>query len=104
EVFNLGNGNNTATASVVPGGLLRWTSGNGTNSLTLGGAATPANSAWNVGIRFGNADDTLTLSAAAPATQSLTGSADGGGRILGNVFSQGASWTLTTPFILTNFP
>jgi hypothetical protein len=101
-VFNLGNGNDSATVSQAPGGVLRWTSGNGNDSLTLTDTNSPAGTTWNVSILFGSGDDTLTLAGA--TTQFLTGSADGGGRILGNVFSQGANWTLQSPFTLSNFP
>ncbi len=103
-VFNLGNGDNTAFITQAPGGVLRWTSGNGNDFLSLGDLSTPPGTTWNVNIRLGSGDDTLTLDPAAPADQFLTGSADGGGRIVANVFDQGASWTLAPTFTLSNFP
>jgi hypothetical protein len=102
-MFTIGNGNTTVTIVNPPGGSLSWTSGNGNDSVTLGSAATTAGGIWNVNLQFGNGDDSLTLSAAAPATQTISGRADGGGRITANVFTQGASWAPVN-FTLVNFP
>jgi hypothetical protein len=101
-VFNLGNGNNTATVSQAPGGVLRWTSGNGNDSLTLTDTNSPAGTTWTVNVVFGSGDDTFALTGT--TSQFLTGSVDGGGHILGNVFSPGANWTLQSTFMLSNFP
>jgi hypothetical protein len=98
-VFNQGNGDNSATITQAPGGVLRWTSGNGNDTLNL----TPATAGqlWNVNIQFGSGDDTLNLNAPGGT---LTGRADGGGRITANAFNQDPSWTLTPTFTLSNFP
>jgi hypothetical protein len=99
-----GNGNVTATVGVAPSGVLGWVSGNGNDLLTLGSAAAPAGSDWNSSIRFGNGDDTLTLSATAPANQFLRGLIDGGGRLLGNTFNPTAPWVLSPNLTQANFP
>ncbi len=100
--FNLGNGNDTVSVVNAPAGLLRWVSGNGNDQLVLGGG-TAAGSTWNLNARFGSGDDTLTLAAGLVA-QTLTGSADGGGHQVANVFEQDpAGWTLQN-FTLVNFP
>ncbi len=99
--FNFGNGNDTVTVVNAPGGKLNWISGNGDDSLTFD--PTTDNQVWNVCVRFGNGDDTFTL-AGSGMGEILTGRVDGGGRNFGNVFNQGANWTLLPTFILTNFP
>jgi hypothetical protein len=99
--FHLGNGDDSLTIANAPGGRLSWTSGNGNDSVTL--APPTANQVWNVNIQFGTGDDTLTL-AGAGMGELLTGRVDGGGRIIANVFNQGANWTLVSPFTLSNFP
>jgi hypothetical protein len=103
-LFNMGNGDNTVNVTQAPGHTLYWISGNGNNSLTLGSAATPPNSLWNVYVRFGNGDDTFTLDGTAPPTQTLNGFVDGGGQITADVFNQGASWVLAPTLVVTNFP
>jgi hypothetical protein len=85
----------------APGGLLSWTSGNGSDSLTF--APTTDNQTWNVQIQFGNGDDTFTLGGTG-LNESVTGRVDGGGRLTANVFNPGANWTLTPTFTLSNFP
>jgi hypothetical protein len=97
--FTLGNGNDSATISNAPGGVLSWTSGNGSDSLTLNPST--AGQAWNINVHFGNSDDTFTLGGAGG---NLTGTVDGGGRVLANVFVQGPNWVLLPPFQETNFP
>jgi hypothetical protein len=97
--FNFGNGADSVTIANAPGGTLAWTSGNGADSLTL--APTTAGQNWNVNVRFGNSDDTFTLTGAGGF---ITGSADGGGRILGNVIIQDPTWTIGSPWTLSNFP
>jgi hypothetical protein len=100
---NLGNGNNTMTVSQAPGGTFYWTSGNGDSTLTLGDGTTPAAAVWTVSIRFGSGSNTLTLDAAAPPQQSLTGlvRSDNGG---GNTFVQGPNWDLLPTLVFINFP
>jgi hypothetical protein len=97
--FSFGNGNDSVTIANAPGGTLFWTSGNGADSLTLN--PTVAGQTWNVNVRFGSSDDTFTL---AGAGGTITGSVDGGGHVLGNVFTQGAGWTIGSPWTLSNFP
>jgi hypothetical protein len=100
--FRLGNGNNTVTVGPAPGGRLLWASGNGNDSVTLGDGHTAAGSTWNVHMTFGTGNDTLTLADAAPATQFISGFVDLGGPPGGNVFNQGANWTIVPPFKLRN--
>jgi hypothetical protein len=99
--FQLGNGDNTVTVTNAPGGRLTWNSGNGSDSLTF--APTIDGQLWNVAVQFGNGDDTFTLGGTG-MNEAITGRVDGGGRITANVFNQGANWTLTPPFTLSNFP
>jgi hypothetical protein len=96
--FSFGNGNDSVTIGNAPGGTLFWASGSGADSLTLSPAA--AGQAWNVNVRFGSNDDTFTLGGAGGT---ISGSVDGGGRVLGNVFVQGAGWTIGSPWTLSNF-
>jgi hypothetical protein len=100
--FLLGNGNDTVTVGPAPGGRLLWASGNGNDSVTLGDGNTAAGSTWNVHMTFGTGNDTLTLSDAAPATQFISGFVDLGGPPGGDVFNQGANWTIIPPFKLRN--
>jgi hypothetical protein len=105
--FELGNGDNTVTITNAPGGTLIWNSGTGNNLLTLGTMNTPASETWAVKIQFGAGDDTLTLSTDPAFTQFITGTADGGGHIAGNVFNNGFPvWQVSPPgsFTVTNFP
>ncbi len=103
--FNLGSGNDSATIVNAPV-VLNWTSSNGNDSVTLGGATTAAGSTWNVNFHFGTGSDTLALSAAAPATQFLTGFVDMGGPTGGNSFDPtgqlGVNWQTVPPFTLQN--
>jgi hypothetical protein len=87
--FTLGNGDNTATITNAPAGLLRWKSGNGSNTLTM---ALTTDLGWNVNIQFGNGDDTFAL--AGTGNEIIVGRADGG-RVMANTFTQGANWELT---------
>ncbi len=100
--FQLGSGNSTAVIATPPVQQLRWTSGNGNDSVTLGAPTTPAGSLWNVYFQFGSGSDTLTLSDAAPATQFITGFVDMGGPAGGNVFNQGSHWAVVQPFAVQN--
>jgi hypothetical protein len=84
DTITLGNGNDTVTIRDAPGGILNWTSGNGNDSVTFGDAGTASGETWTVTMRFGTGNDTLALSAAAPATQLLSGFIDMGGPPGGN--------------------
>jgi hypothetical protein len=99
--FQFGNGNDSLTIDNAPGGQLTWNSGNGNDSVTF--APPTDNQVWNVFFRFGTGDDTFTL-AGIGMNELLTGLVDGGGSINGNVFNQGANWTLLPTFTLRNFP
>jgi hypothetical protein len=105
-VVHLGNGANTVTIGNAPAGVLRWTSGNGNDSVTLGDGSTTASETWNVSMRFGTGNDTLTL-AATGFTQSLTGFVDMGGPPAGNSFDPtnqlgAGTWVIVQPFTLQN--
>ncbi len=104
---NLGNGDNVADLAIAPGGRLRWTSGNGNDSVALDPdniAVPPGPSqTWSVNFHFGNGDDTMTL-ADAGNPQFITGLVNMGGRISANVFTQGVNWTPVGPFVLLNVP
>jgi hypothetical protein len=103
--FNLGNGNNAAVVANAPGGVLTWLSGNGNDSLTLGSGLTAGSETWSINALFGSGDDVFTLAGTPPGTtQFLSGKVDGGGRITGNTFNQGANWVLVPTFVLVNFP
>ncbi len=106
--FNLGSGNDSATIVHAPGVRLNWTSGNGSDSVTLGAATTFSGEFWNVNFHFGTGSDTLTLSPDAPATQYITGFVDMGGPAGGNVFDPfgetlpGGNWQIVQPWTLQN--
>jgi hypothetical protein len=104
--LQLGNGTDSTTIGNASAGLLSYTSGNGNDSLTLGDGTTAAGETWNVNLRFGTGSDTLALSAAAPATQFLTGFVDMGGPPLGNSFDPtgqlGVNWSIVQPWTLQN--
>ena len=119
--FHFGNGNNGTTAAPIvirrpPGGQLTYTTGNGNNYLDL---FTPLNAkapdvlpfVFNLNVQFGNGDDTFQLGdpfGGANGTDQggiVTGSVNGGGRIIGNDFIQDPTlWTLSPNFTLSNFP
>ncbi len=94
--FGLGNGNDSVTAFSAPGGQLRWAGGDGNDVLTL--APPAAGTAWNVNVLFGSGADSFTL---AGAGGFVSGSVNGGGG--SNVFTQGAGWTIVSPWTLRNF-
>jgi hypothetical protein len=100
--FNLGSGANNPDATLTGsvGSTFNWTSGNGPDTLSI--PAQASNPAYNVNIQFGNADDTLNVGGGA-GTVTLSGRADGGGRITANTFNQLAGAILTN-FTLSNFP
>lgn len=104
---SLGNGTDSADIANAPTGVFRWTSGNGSDTLTLdpdGGATTPGPSqTWNVNFLFGSNDDTLTLNAATNP-QFITGLVDMGGRVTANTFNQGTNWSTAGYFQLKNVP
>jgi hypothetical protein len=105
--FNVGNGNDTASIVHGPGGGLTWLSGNGNDSVTFG--ATGANGEFfNVNMRFGTGNDTLTLAGGTVATpNSLSGFIDMGGPPAGNSFDPtgqlaAMTWVTVSPFTLQN--
>jgi hypothetical protein len=106
--INLGNGSDTVTIGNAPAGLLSWNSGNGNDSVTFGDA-TNVPGAWNVNMRFGTGNDTVTLAGngtvATPNT--LSGLIDMGGPPGGNSFDPTGSlaagtWVTVSPFTLQN--
>jgi hypothetical protein len=104
----LGNGNDTVTIGNAPGGVLNWSSGNGNDSVTLGDA-TNVPGTWNVSMRFGTGNDTLTLAGngTVATPNSLTGFVDLGGPPGGNAFDPTGSlaagtWVIVPPFTLQN--
>lgn len=106
--FNFGNGDDTVTIGSAPGGMLNWTSGSGNDSVTFGDA-TNTPSTWNVNMRFGTGNDTLTLAGnGTVATPNfLTGFIDMGGPPGGNSFDPTGSllagtWVIVQPFTLQN--
>ncbi|HZY85828.1 MAG TPA: hypothetical protein VFE78_13420 [Gemmataceae bacterium] len=107
--FNLGNGNDTVTVGNAPGGQLRWTSGNGNDSVTFGDASNTPGGTWNVSMRFGTGNDTLTLAGngTVATPNALTGFIDMGGPPGGNSFDPTGSlaagtWVTVSPFTLQN--
>jgi hypothetical protein len=109
ERWNLGNGNDTVTIGNAPGGQLRWTSGNGNDSVTFGDATNSAGETWNVSMRFGTGNDTLTLAGngTVASPEGLTGFIDMGGPPGGNSFDPTGSlaagtWVVISPFTLQN--
>jgi hypothetical protein len=107
--FNLGNGNDTVTVGNAPGGQLLWTSGNGNDSVTFGDATNAAGETWNVNMRFGTGNDTLTLAGngTVASPEALTGFIDMGGPPGGNSFDPTGSlaagtWVIVSPFTLQN--
>jgi hypothetical protein len=103
----LGNGTDTVTLANAPGGVLNWSSGSGNDSVTLGAAGANGQT-WDVNMRFGAGNDTLTLAGGVPATpDSLTGFLDLGGPPGGNTFDPTGSlasggWVVVAPFTLQN--
>jgi hypothetical protein len=98
DVFiKLGNGTDTTSfnAGGSVGGKIFYQSGNGNDSFSLAGAQT-----YNIQAVFGTGDDTLTLNNAAAV---LTGRADGGGHVTGNVLNIVAG-TIGSPWEQLNFP
>ena len=89
--ITLGNGSNTALIETAPTGKLTWTSGNGTDALTLGSTLTPS-SVWEVDMHFGSGTNTLTLAHTGNPPQILTGLIDGDGGT--NSISQDTDWVL----------
>src|SRR5207245_8133889 len=107
--FNFGNGDNTVTIDHAPAGVLYWTSGNGNDSVMLGGATNAPGETWNVNMRFGTGSDTLTLAGNGTVAnpEKMTGFIDMGGPPAGNSFdptnSLGAgTWVIVSPFTLQN--
>jgi hypothetical protein len=105
---SLGNGDNTVTIGSAPEGTLFWTSGNGNDSVTFGDT-TNAPSIWNVQMRFGTGNDTLTLAGKGTVAtpNGLTGFIDMGGPPAGNSFDPTGSlvtgtWIIVSPFSLQN--
>jgi hypothetical protein len=108
-VFTLGNGDNTVTVGNAPGGGLHWTSGNGNDSVTFGDATNAAGEFWNVNMRFGTGNDTLTLAGngTVASPEQLSGFIDMGGPPGGNSFDPTGSlaagtWVIVPPFTLQN--
>ncbi len=98
--ITLGNGLDSFTvASSNLNGTFNWHSGNGNDSLTLA-APTGGTAYYNVNAQFGNGDDSFSLGSGV----SVSGSADGGGRITGNTFDPDPASTIVQPFTLSNFP
>jgi hypothetical protein len=105
--IRLGNGNNGLIQYVsgAPGGQFNWTSGNGADTLNLTPLQTVPPQNFVMNAQFGNNDDGFVLGTPfGNSTFTLSGRVDGGGRINGNTFAQGAGWTLTPNFVLSNFP
>jgi hypothetical protein len=104
----LGNGNDTVTIGSNPGGTLFWNSGNGNDSVTFGDA-TNVPGTWNVNMRFGTGNDTLTLAGTGTVAtpNALTGFIDFGGPPGGNSFDPTGSlaagtWVTVQPFTIQN--
>jgi hypothetical protein len=111
--FNLGSGNDSVTLANAPGGRLFWTSGNGNDSVTFGDSNSVGGQTWNVQMRFGTGNDTITLGVAGGITPAnpdfLTGFIDMGGPPGMNVFDSGnalgatpPAWIVVQPFTLQN--
>jgi hypothetical protein len=106
---SLGNGNDTVTIGNAPGSQLLWSSGNGNDSVTFGDASNAAGETWNVNMRFGTGNDTLTLAGngTVASPEGLTGFIDMGGPPGGNSFDPTGSlaagtWVIVQPFTLQN--
>jgi hypothetical protein len=106
--FTFGSGNDSVTIGNAPGGVLNWSSGNGNDSVTFGNA-TNVPGAWNVHMRFGTGNDTLTLAGngTVASPNALTGFIDMGGPPGGNSFDPTGSlaagtWVIVSPFTLQN--
>jgi hypothetical protein len=109
ESFTLGSGNDTVTIGNAPNGLLSWNSGNGADSVTFGDSSNAAGETWNVNMRFGTGNDTLTLAGngTVGSPEALTGFIDMGGPPGGNQFDPTGStaagtWVIVSPFTLQN--
>jgi hypothetical protein len=101
----LGNGNDTVTIGNAPGGILFWTSGSGNDSVTFGDATNAAGETWNVQMRFGSGNDTLTLAGngTVASPEALTGFIDMGGPPGGNAFDPTGSLAAGTRVIVQPF-